>query len=175
MGWHPRRGYAACRARFGVQNETLPAIPGRGERSGLRSSQTNAARQTLRADENRENEARGFGAAIGGAEMKKPLQVGDRVSVAGATHNGSATFYEPARGRVSHLNPIPTAKGMVQVTMDGESEIYVVHRHQCRRLVKRERRRVWVFISAAGEVGPVMHTAPMVSQGWAEFIEVKKK
>lgn len=58
------------------------------------------------------------------------------------------------------------------------------HSKQCRRLVKKQRRRLWVAIGGkSGTIYEVTYDAPSLlpfyrdqdMPGWIEFIEVKKK
>lgn len=56
-----------------------------------------------------------------------------------------------------------------------EKSEYVYHKKQCRKLVKKERRRVWVrFEDPAGSTHS-FNPACAIAPDWAEFVEVRQK
>lgn len=104
--------------------------------------------------------------------MSKPFQVGDRVMVRFG-----------GRGRVNSLNAADSS--LLDVTLDGGVAIFA-NANECRRLVKKPRRRVWIKeTDIEGDVqsgdanfnykisGGVI-VATEARPGWTEFIEVRK-
>lgn len=77
-----------------------------------------------------------------------------------------------------------TADGMLYVNLDGRRGEIVAHPMQCRRLIKKQRMRLWVAITQKGAAVDVvvggsmpMMLPPCSNQdmpSWHEFIEVKK-
>lgn len=105
------------------------------------------------------------------------LKVGDRVIFAGATVGGSI-FYVPHKSTVIDVNPIPTAKEMIEIKADNDNLNVVVHEMQCRRLIKKPRRRVWIAEAYIGSPDfAVKYTDPNIQNGldWVEFVEIRKK
>ncbi len=113
--------------------------------------------------------------------MREPLKVGDRVRVYGhVARNG-----KPLVGHI-HEKPVDVSekfRGDNYVLIYDEEypdSGYYAHPKQCRRLVKKERRRVWVergsFRGDTYEIGngryqPVVSLKPVPE--WVEFIEVR--
>lgn len=95
--------------------------------------------------------------------MKKPFQVGDRVRA----YSWAAVY----AGRV-----IRVEGDRVYLGLDGGGNLDF-HPKQCRRLVRKERRRVWVKLPT--DFHPQHRANGMVSvdpvDGWVEFIEVRRK
>lgn len=59
------------------------------------------------------------------------------------------------------------------IVREGNLEwVYIVHPKQCRRLVKKERKRVWVSFNPNGSLHS---TALYPCHGYTEFVEVRKK
>ena len=93
------------------------------------------------------------------------FKVGDRVRVYGL-------YCEVINGTVESLgNP------QIFVRADSDGKIYSPYPQQCRRLVKKERRRVWVvswaFKNLAGAEEFVRTENPH-DKDFKEFVEVKK-
>lgn len=65
----------------------------------------------------------------------KELKPGNRVRLYGFT-NGSALF----KGEVAEVN----AMGNYMVNVDCGGKEYCLHRKQCRKLVKKKRKEIWV-------------------------------
>lgn len=103
---------------------------------------------------------------------KRAFQVGDRVRVYGPYGQGSVDT-----GRVQEL----IGEGLLKLKLDSDG-YPVVHPKQCRRLVKRERRRVWITerkllelaIDPDGEVSAMISKAKKV-QDDVEFVEVRRR
>lgn len=115
---------------------------------------------------------------------KRELEVGDRVSVVGASANGCGTAYMPLPGIVKALGG-PSIRDMVYVTMDSRGEDdqreYLVHRRQCRRLIPKARKTVWVneYTNGPGSAFNSKEVAADAASGSAlriavEYREVKK-
>ena len=95
-----------------------------------------------------------------------------------ATLNGSIA---ETKGTVTRMRP----DGMFYVNLDGRRGEIVAHPKQCRLLVKKERRRVWVNGNsclpgdpkqvATGSEYIDMHGVKSLKTDCVEFIEVKKK
>jgi hypothetical protein len=115
--------------------------------------------------------------------MKKPFQVGDRVAVYGLDGNCELVRIKttitglPANGQL-YLDEKDTVKTTVP-----RYDFSMAHPKQCRRLVKKPRRRVWVnqytegvYGSAYAEQGAA-ENAGRNSQGreLVEFVEVRRK
>lgn len=109
--------------------------------------------------------------------MKTPLKVGDRVRVYGKPGpDGGCWEAKVVACRVV----APWGVGMdVRSTYDDET--YTVHPKQCRRLIKKPRRRVWLNENALrtdrnNEGGwSVCFEKPKVYlSDWVEFIEARK-
>ena len=54
-----------------------------------------------------------------------------------------------------------------------DDETYTVHPKQCRRLIKKPRRRVWVNVDCH-ELFISDKAVPPLNRGWKEFIEARK-
>lgn len=102
------------------------------------------------------------------------FKIGDRVRVYGATY-----AYQCAVGAVTVIN----ADGTLHVATGLRSQplIESAHPKQCRKLIKRPRRRAWLLFRKETMVS-LAHTCNKPSPEWAsvdqtiiEFIEVKKK
>lgn len=73
--------------------------------------------------------------------MKKPFAVGDRVRVYGSIHYASTGYI--FNGIVDRISE---PSGELGVKPHGDSSIYYVCAKQCRRLVKKERRKLYAII-----------------------------
>jgi hypothetical protein len=101
------------------------------------------------------------------------FQVGDRVAVYAYQHQTS-----PGRriGRVSSISHY----GNIVVRFDSFGPVGFFHPKQCRKLVKKEPRRVWINISPSGTMGAVWRNetkAKAVSDPediTVEFVEVRR-
>ena len=99
----------------------------------------------------------------------KPLKPGDRVRVYETAGLRDACMFN---GRVTSVED-----DLVFVL--GVNRPY--HRKQCRLLVKKERRRVWINSNAfnypeLNDTAKEIHFASLKPmQNWIEFVEVKKK
>lgn len=96
--------------------------------------------------------------------MKKPFKVGDRVRV-------YIGLDEPLEGKILEI-------GQTTGHLRLEEHFGFYHPKQCRRLIKKKRRRVWLMythesdlMSAYGKKPP----ACPAGSSFSEFIEVKKK
>jgi hypothetical protein len=110
-----------------------------------------------------------------GSEMKAKFKVGDRVSVY-FDYNG------PYKAVVS-VDPTPDDKSVV-VEWDGgcspnKSILQRVHIKQCRKLVKKKLRELWVKTDGAMSVlshilqQDVSFDGPIDTKGWIRFKECK--
>lgn len=104
-------------------------------------------------------------------------KVGDRVAVYGTVpcelNKYSNAYKRGAKATVTNVH----ADDEIEVeTIYGKT---VCHPKQCRRLKKKERRRVWVFPPHLESDSPHMVAAngPVYSDegAWIEFVEVKKR
>lgn len=98
-------------------------------------------------------------------QPKKPLQVGERV----AAYSGGDR----------HVGTVERKLSSGAYEIDVESGHLLVHPKQCRRLVKKPRRRIWLFKAYldGGRVqgSPILLAPPNTSEAWIEFSEVRKK
>jgi hypothetical protein len=103
------------------------------------------------------------------------FRVGDRVAVYSETDYEVGDF-NPRRyvGVVKDIS-----KNKIRVLLDqtpGEMGLYennlVFHPEQCRRLAKKQRRRLWVVLDKYG--GPLAVSVKKCAKG-IEFVEVRKK
>lgn len=98
--------------------------------------------------------------------MKREFKVGDRVRVYGARYNGTV---EPFVATIEHIYQ----NGSIKVSSD--NIMYCeIHPKQCRHLVKKERRRIWVKFHPQGQIYTVECSEPQ-EEGWIEFVEVRRK
>lgn len=88
------------------------------------------------------------------------FKVGDRVAV-----------YECFARHVGIITGM-TKKTSFYVRLDGFDDGCAYHPKQCRRLVKKKRRSVWVKPESYDGTG--LHCVPWECDGWIEFSEVKK-
>jgi hypothetical protein len=99
--------------------------------------------------------------------MKKPLAVGDRVRVYGREwdwHSKAPHF----DGEVLEI-----ADDGVCVKRSENTKIWC-HPKQVRRLVKKERRRVWLWKGASWNDGTITTEPPVKTPSdWVAFVEVK--
>ena len=100
------------------------------------------------------------------------FKVGERVAV--YWYDGRFT------GAVEKIH----ANGSLQIVFDNFSYRKSAHPKQCRRLVKKERRRVWLplkYVDRAPTdtenltIGIYRSSIPPTNPDWAEFIEVRSK
>ncbi len=98
--------------------------------------------------------------------MKKEnkFKVGDRVAVYAHTLGRAV-------GEVSDVQGLPPYWLNVQTSTCG----VVAHPKQCRKLVKKERRRVWVKFNHVHGMSSLYEARPEHEGDFVEFIEVKKK
>lgn len=103
--------------------------------------------------------------------------IGDRVAVYGGIPSGPDITWDldGQRGTVVGLNSAyPSQMLCVKFDRplpDGSTGLWSFHPKQCRKLVKKPRRRVWVHFLKFGT--RVYHDTPQ--EGAVEFVEVKKK
>lgn len=101
------------------------------------------------------------------------LKVGDRV----AAYIGGTVDHQPHRviAEIEEVD-IHHPKGMVRIIYGKGTDEWgrwVVHPKQCRKLIRREPRRVWIFESP-GLDNNISWTPPPNPSGWIEFQEVRK-
>lgn len=101
---------------------------------------------------------------------KRELRVGERVRAFGVSCDDG--HFWSLDGTVESLNP---PGPMIYVKCDGAfpRDSILVHQKQCRRLIRRERRRIWVNPGAVFSVATEMACRPV--EGWTEYREVPKK
>lgn len=99
--------------------------------------------------------------------MKKPFVAGEKVAVYmdGATRKTGIVIGFSSHAKDKELH--------VEFNI-GSGERFWAHPKQCRRLVKKERKRVWVQYRDDGSWSNFSIVEP-VRAGWVEFVEVKKK
>lgn len=108
--------------------------------------------------------------------MKKPFEKGERVTVYSTCYGAPLV----TKGTIEAI-----AQGLLNVRFDAKSEIgntgCWAHPRQCRRLIKKPRRRVWVNFYACGDA--FMYASMDVAMKAAvagpsevavEFIEVRR-
>lgn len=102
--------------------------------------------------------------------MKKELKPGDRVAVYGFDHDGN--FWLKEKAKILGIGPdLLTTVQFEDTRLPGK---YDVHISQCRKLKKKQKRRVWLDLRAvdrATEAGmfPLASTTPR--NGWIRFVE----
>lgn len=95
--------------------------------------------------------------------MKKPFQVGERVVI-----------YDYVAGPINRIYTISNVNKDVLGVIDSNYVFQYYHRKQCRRLVKKNRREIWVNPDIIGlRLSPYVMPSP--ASGWIRFIEAKKK
>lgn len=113
-----------------------------------------------------------------GVCVKKPFAVGDRVRVYGNSISGKFT---PSRLGDKNIGVVATDisdEGFLGVDV-AEFGIINFHFKQCRRLVKKERQRIWILETEMKD----FHTSACVevyktqcdSKAFIEFVEVVRK
>jgi hypothetical protein len=120
-------------------------------------------------------------------EQMSQFKVGDRVRLKGfANLQGESTVVEGIKGYVTRLYGERFVVHIHRADILGGNYEVHVYPSQCRRLVKKPRRRMWINIELTRERGMEsfdMGTtySPWVSfkevnlPGWVEFVEVRKK
>lgn len=111
--------------------------------------------------------------------MKTPFKVGDRVR----TYAGySGDCISVKAGVIKNILP----KGVLEIAEDGVKDgTRWAHPKQCRRLKKKERRRIWIrkksdnfpLSTSANRLNEevlLFPPQPLVSKYYVEFVEVKK-
>lgn len=94
--------------------------------------------------------------------MAVNMKVGDKIVI----YNNGERF-------TALVAALPLGENQNIVVDNGRSPAFYVHPKQCRRLVKKERRRVWIHPSCIGKVGGIYDSPP--SYDCLEFVEVKNK
>jgi hypothetical protein len=98
---------------------------------------------------------------------------GDRVAAYGTDANGDPVV---VRAEVVSLNADGTLGLRGDTYKDELYDFSCVHPKQCRRLVKRERRRVWCFDDGYENLeGPFVTETPSTPERWIEFVEVRRR
>jgi hypothetical protein len=104
-------------------------------------------------------------------KRKHSISVGDRVRVYG--FDDAEGLWDGDKATVTCIN-----ESTIEVKGDHETLPAFVHPKQCRRLKKRERRRVWVKMSKNDKgqwcAREVTALVPQTEPGWVEFIEVRR-
>lgn len=90
---------------------------------------------------------------------KAPFNVGDRVMV-----YGSAQVGDQINGMAAVIANFCDDPEWMNVNIAGQRPLITVHRKQCRRLVKKERKRVWIHANAASQ-------NRVTDDGWSVFLE----
>lgn len=109
---------------------------------------------------------------------REPFKIGDRVRAYGhwpLVHKGGCYT-----GKVcASDSPESWGTGLL-IQLDDDESFLTVHPKQCRRLVKKKRRRLWIDPKVFGEYEGRYFAGPqLVSKypdfNFLEFVEVKKK
>lgn len=110
--------------------------------------------------------------SVKGRKMSKPTSdkfpIGTRVRVY-ATLNGAVA---ETKGSVTRIR---TTDGMLYVNLDGRRGEIVAHPMQCRKLVKKERRRIWLMKSHIEMRAYWTLTLPEKPDDYIEFVEARRK
>ena len=85
--------------------------------------------------------------------MKEPLNVGDRVAVYGLSQMGLTSF-ERKKGTVTKI----FSSNEVYVRIDGNKDENTFHVKQVRRLKKKKRMELWIWMGRQGEVFSAPYT-----------------
>jgi hypothetical protein len=122
----------------------------------------------------------------------KPFKIGDRVAVYGKVgerqlYRQTGTICDPYDG-VNYNNELLTVFFDFDLKTQQCPKQELVHPKQCRRLIKKERKRIWVkpapaVIDIVGlnstaviqSTESIRQASSTPKKGWIEFIEVKKK
>lgn len=100
---------------------------------------------------------------------KRPFEVGDRVAAYNCTKRYEGVVWS-----------IDNRRWPTTLVIETRDDVLSFHPKQCRRLVRKERRRVWVNMDhwdyyKADNPAHAYLEEPQDTPGWVEFIEVKKK
>lgn len=93
------------------------------------------------------------------------FRIGDRVAVYVGGCEGV-----PAAKRLGTITSVDITSPQVKVQYDDSGATWWAHGKQCRRLIKKERRRVWIMPHTL-KVEAGICEKPI--DGWVEFVEVK--
>lgn len=106
------------------------------------------------------------------------FKAGDRVNVYGFTYDGTSCL--GWAGEVTHA--VGEIGGpLLHVRLDGRTAIEGVHPKQCRKLVKKERRRIWIDCSVGLSAisGRLSNQVRLEledgKEQFAEFVEVRRR
>ncbi len=102
------------------------------------------------------------------------FKIGDRVRV----YNAGTPRNELVVGIIESLPDEKTDFVRIVFKENGIMQRYLAYPQQCRRLVKKERRRVYICINKGGALDTRGHTTCYSERKhpkWVEFIEVKRK
>lgn len=95
------------------------------------------------------------------------FKVGDRVAV-------YPKAFERMTGIIDSTHITDYTFMVVKLDERYGSDVYTYHPKQCRRLVKKPRRRVWIFNPDAFDAGYVSDVSKKPLEGYVEFIEALK-
>jgi hypothetical protein len=107
------------------------------------------------------------------------LKVGDSVAVYGiclvpSAGRSSGTVMDRWVGTVHRIH-----QGIgIEVRSHEDECVYSVHPKQCRRLVKRQKRRIWIHPDIMIRSGNEMYGRPISDEptkGFVEFVETREK
>jgi hypothetical protein len=101
-------------------------------------------------------------------EKKSPFQVGDRVRV-----YGIVVRMFGAGEAIKKVATVTSVDDELLILDDGGDAFYA-HPKQCRRLVKKERRRYWLNPNISAHYDGTFWIDNKPHEGWIEFVEVKK-
>jgi len=101
--------------------------------------------------------------------MKRPFEVGDRVRV-------YRNYPNIDTGEIIHFYD----DGAISYRHEIDLKEYIAYPKQCRRLIPKKRRSVWVFhrcLELKGEQCECIHVNhnPRATENWTEFVERKPK
>lgn len=104
------------------------------------------------------------------------FNVGDRVNVYGRVEvSGGLYFHNPERGTVVHV----VSGTELDVALDATGAQHAAHPKQCRKLKKKEKRRIWLspeaFYSCSSVMDVFCNISRVPNKTFVEFVEVKKK
>lgn len=109
--------------------------------------------------------------------MKEPFKVGDRVRVYGSvvvqTYSGDSQEIKPLVCNLATVQEVWSRELMLH--QENSAFRIFAHPKQCRRLVKKKRRRLWLGGTGAEDSVPRLVACSLVPRdGFVEFVEVKK-
>jgi hypothetical protein len=118
--------------------------------------------------------------------VKRPLEVGDRVRVFSDSHCFGDESPDRARADLATVHEVDPKRGLKLEFAESDGGISAVwwHPKQCRRLLKKPRRRVWLYIPVLETLTSSERTMAVWKElpaeyvndpNFVEFVEARRK